>query len=66
MVENVKKRVYTPSDICELLGLGRVKVYELLKAGQIPSMRLGNKYLIPVAAFEKWLNSFLLDGQFGI
>ena len=27
MVENVKKRVYTPSDICELLGLGRVKVY---------------------------------------
>lgn len=57
MVKNVEKRVYTPCDLCVILGLGRVKVYEFLKAGRIPSIRLGNKYLIPVDAFETWLDS---------
>ena len=65
MIKNVEKRVYTPYEVCEILGLGRVKVYEFLKSGQIPSVRLGNKYLIPAEAFEKWLNSFGLDGQYG-
>lgn len=54
----LEKRVYVPCEICEILGLSRVKVYEFLRSGQIPSVRLGNKYLIPVDAFEKWLNSF--------
>lgn len=57
MIKNVEKRVYTPYEVSEILGLSLVKVYEFLKSGQIPSVRLGNKYLISVEVFDKWLVS---------
>ncbi len=30
-----------------MLNIGRNKVYELLKSGEIKSIRIGNKYIIP-------------------
>ena len=49
------KLVYSTNEVAELLNLGLNKVYELLYSKQIPSVRVGRKYLIPKHSLEHWL-----------
>jgi excisionase family DNA binding protein len=53
------KMIYTAEETAKLLGIGMNKVYELLIAGEIPSKRIGRKYLISKIALENWLNNNL-------
>ncbi len=48
-------KVYNPQQVADALGVDRKLIYRQLKAGTIPNVRVGDKFLIPVAAFEKWL-----------
>ncbi len=45
----------TPSEAAQLLSVGRTKMYTLLKCGEIPSIRVGRKILIPIKELEAWL-----------
>lgn len=44
-----------PAEVARRLGLSRSRVYHLLATHQIPCSRLGQKRVIPRAAFEQWL-----------
>ena len=37
------------------LGIGRNTAYQAVRTGEIPSIRIGRRILVPVAAFEKML-----------
>ena len=52
------KLIFTAEETAKLLGLGMNKIYELLTSGEIPSKRVGRKYLISRNTLEKWLNDF--------
>lgn len=41
------KDVVTVYEVMEMLGLGRVDVYRLLREGIIHTIRVGKKYIIP-------------------
>lgn len=57
------KMVFNAEETAKFLGVGMNKIYELLTSGQIPSRRIGRKYLIPRLALENWLNvSVLKEG----
>lgn len=47
--------VMVPAEVFDRLGIGKDVGYEMLKQGQIPSIKAGKRYLIPRAAFEKML-----------
>ena len=38
-----------------ILGVGRSKSYELARQGIIPTIRLGRRIVVPIAALEKLL-----------
>lgn len=42
------------SEITRRLEIGRQKVYQMLEAGIIPSIRVGRSYIISRHAFEEW------------
>jgi excisionase family DNA binding protein len=42
-------------EACRLTGLGRSKLYELLSAGDIPSVKIGKRRVVPVASLRQWL-----------
>jgi len=42
-------------EACRLTGLGRSKLYELLSAGEIPSVKVGKRRVVPVASLRQWL-----------
>lgn len=47
---------YTVDQTAALLGIGRNHCYEAVKRGQIPSVRIGRRYLVPRAALDLLLS----------
>ena len=44
-----------PAQVGDALGVCRSKAYELIRSGQIPSIRLGNSVRVPVEALRRWV-----------
>ena len=47
--------VFTVEEAAKLLGISRAFAYEPVKRGDIPSMRIGRRILVPKAALERFL-----------
>ena len=46
---------YTVEEAAELLGIGRNTCYEAVKRGEIPSIRIGGRILVPREALHQFL-----------
>jgi excisionase family DNA binding protein len=46
-------------DVAATLGISRASAYEGVKTGEIPSIRIGRRFLVPTAAVRRLLQ---LDG----
>lgn len=42
-------------EAARLLGLGRNSVYEAVRRGEVPAVRVGRRLVVPVRALEAWL-----------
>jgi excisionase family DNA binding protein len=51
----VQRRTLTVEEAGRMLGLGRGAAYAAVKRGQIPSLSLGRRIVVPVAALELML-----------
>ena len=47
--------VISVSEAAEILGISRGLAYELARVGQLPSLRLGRRLVVPRAALLTWL-----------
>jgi excisionase family DNA binding protein len=56
------RAVYTVQETAELLGLGLSGTYTLVREGTIPSIRMGNRWLVPKRRFHAWLDGLDPDG----
>ena len=45
-----------PEEAARELGIGRSKTYELLKRGEIPSIRIGRSVRVPAEKLRQWIN----------
>jgi excisionase family DNA binding protein len=48
---------FTVEEAAQLLGISRSFAYEAVQRGEIPSMRIGGRILVPKAALERFLAS---------
>lgn len=53
-----KRLTLTVEEAAEILGLSRAFAYEAVRRGEIPSIRIGRRILVPRAALER-----LLEGE---
>ena len=51
----MERLTYTVEEAAEVLGIGRDLAYRLAKAGGLPTLRLGKKYVIPREALERMM-----------
>lgn len=49
----------TVEELQEMLHLGRTTVYSLLKRGEIKTVKVGNKYVIPKKCVIEYINNFI-------
>ena len=54
--KSAKKCVYTVDEIRTMLGIGKNEAYRLTHSKGFPSIRIGNRIVIPKEAFHQWLN----------
>ncbi len=59
----MKRLTYTVTEAAALLGISRGAAYEAARNGQIPTVRIGKRLLVPIAAFHKTLDQPALDGS---
>ena len=45
----------SPEEFADATGTGRTLVYLALQRGDIPHKRIGRRYVIPLAALDRWL-----------
>jgi len=50
----MEKLMLKPREAAEAVGVGRTLFYRLVRAGIIPSCRIGKSLRIPVAALRAW------------
>ena len=53
MIDNLL--CYSAAEVAQLLKLDIKSVYAGLAAGEIPSRRVGKRFLVPKEAFHRWL-----------
>ena len=50
------KLTYTVTEVAELLGISRSSAYECVRRGEIPSLTLGRRVVVPRRALEALLD----------
>ena len=48
----------TVEEAAAVLGIGRTLAFELARTGQIPTIRLGRRILVPRVALERMLDTY--------
>ena len=56
VIQSVERLVYTVEEAGEILGIGRSKAYEAANCGEIPTIRIGRRILIPKTALDRLLS----------
>ena len=54
---NLNPAVYSVEEAGRVLGLGRAAAYEAARRGQIPTLRIGKRVLVPIRALERLLEN---------
>ena len=50
------RQTLTIAEAAQALGIGRNQAYEAAHRGEIPTIKIGKRLLVPRIAFEKMLN----------
>ena len=51
------RKTYKIEEAGRLLGVGRNQAYEAAKSGQIPTIKIGKRLLVPKAALDRLLEN---------
>jgi excisionase family DNA binding protein len=54
--DELTRRTYTVSEAATVLGIPRAKAYECVRTGELPSIRLGRRLVVPVKAVDDLLS----------
>lgn len=55
----MEKMVYSVKEVASLLGISKSLAYTLVKKGEIPSIKLGTRVVIPKVRFQAYLDGKL-------
>jgi excisionase family DNA binding protein len=50
-----QRATLSPRETVAITGISEKTTYKMLRAGQMPFIRIGRRYLIPRAALTRWL-----------
>lgn len=59
----MNKYTLSVQELAREMGISLPKAYELVKQPEFPTIKVGARILIPVDAFQKWLNNSVNGGK---
>ncbi|MDQ3153224.1 MAG: helix-turn-helix domain-containing protein [Actinomycetota bacterium] len=55
----MEPQLLTAEEVAEVLGIGRTRVYELLYAGELRSVKIGRLRRVPVDSLREYISSLV-------
>jgi excisionase family DNA binding protein len=52
---NEERVTMTIEELAQRLGIGRNQAYEAARRGEVPTIKIGKRILVPIAAFNRML-----------
>jgi excisionase family DNA binding protein len=66
-MSDVKTRVcIRVSEFAQMFDIGRTKAYAMVRAGEIPSVRIGTALRIPVEGLQAYIGSLAAESKQGL
>ena len=59
----MERLTVTVHALAQMLGIGRIKAYELANIKGFPEIRLGKRIVVPVDQLKKWLEERANEGD---
>lgn len=59
----MEKLLLTPEEAGTVLGVGRSRVYDLMRTRQLPSVRIGKSRRVPAAAVQAFVDELMEKGS---
>ncbi|MFO1129150.1 MAG: helix-turn-helix domain-containing protein [Rhodospirillales bacterium] len=53
---NLPRRGYSILEFGEIIGVGRTKIYELIAAGELRTVKLGKRRIVPASEIDRLLS----------
>ena len=53
--KQLERLLARPAEGAKMLGISRSKIYEMLNAGDLPCLRLGKTWRIPIDELRRWI-----------
>ena len=60
----MEKLLLRPVEAADLIGMGRAKTYEMIRHGELPSVRIGKSVRVPARELQAWVER-LAERQVG-
>ena len=60
---HVESLLYTPAEAARALKMSRSKVYQMIRAGEIPSVKIGDSRRVPVNELNAWISARTRGGD---
>ena len=51
-----ERLMYRPAEFAEAIGVSRSKGYQLIRSGEVPSIKVGGVSRVPVSAARAWID----------
>ena len=55
MLLQIERKAVSVAEAAEMIGVSINKAYQMVHAGELPAKHCGKRWLVPVAALERWL-----------
>ena len=64
-MENTERLLLRPTEVAELIGASKSRVYEMLATNQLPYIEIGNSRTkrVPLAALRHWIEERLINRE---
>jgi excisionase family DNA binding protein len=53
MIEASERQTYDVEEAAKILGIGRNQAYDAVKRGEIPTIKIGKRLLVPKVALDR-------------
>ena len=55
-MDNNERLTFTVEEAAQKIGISRAKAYECVRSGEIPSVRIGRRLVVPRVALDRMLD----------
>ena len=57
--QTVNRKLYRVEEVAQLLGVGRTRIFDLIKLGELRSVKIGGSRRVPAAALDEYIARLL-------